>query len=90
MDEIDSTHDELLEQYDTTPTKARLETLRGLAFTRLQELAGEAGVYAQDDRAGDLRQKLAEAGYYLGSVGDHNIYRHDTESGETEVVGSEI
>lgn len=87
--QIRSSHDELQETYSScSAAEARYETLGFVEWTTLQTVAGTEGVYEHGDSAKDLRKKLAEAGYYVGIVGDDRLYRYDYETRETEVVRS--
>lgn len=87
--QIKSTHDDLQEAYsDCNAAEARYGTLGFVGWTVLQSVAGDEGVYQHGDDAKDLRKKLAEAGYYVGIVGDNRIYQYDYETQETEVVRS--
>lgn len=87
--QIKSTHDDLQEAYsDCNAAEARYETLGFVRWTVLQRIAGDEGVYERGDQPKDLRRKLAEAGYYVGIVGDDRIYQYDYETQETEVVRS--
>ena len=82
-------HQELLDTYsDSTAKGARKATLGMVSFKRVQTLASDAGVCEQGDSARDLREKLAEEGYFVGPVGDDNVYRVD--NGEVEKVASSL
>jgi len=74
----DDIHEELIEEYDdVSPQQARKETLHMVSFNLLQKLAGDAGVYEQGDNASDLKEKLAEEGYFVGPIGDNAVYKRD-------------
>lgn len=69
-------HQELLDTYSDSSAKgARKATLGMVSFKQMQMLASEAGVCEQGDSADTLREKLAEEGYFVGGVGDDNVYR---------------
>jgi hypothetical protein len=68
-------HEQLLEDYpDSSPKEARKATLGMVSYRRMQIIASDAGVFEQGDTARDLREKLAVEGYFVGAVGDDNVY----------------
>jgi len=83
-------HQELLDTYSDSSAKgARKATLGMVSFNRMQVLASEAGVYEGGDSAETLREKLAEEGYFVGGVGDDNVYRVD-ENGDVDKAASSL
>jgi len=82
-------HQELLDDFpDSSPKEARESTLGMVSWQRMQIIASDAGVFEQGDTARDLREKLAAEGYFVGAVGDDNVYKVNEEGGVEKVSNS--
>lgn len=89
-DEIREKHAALIEQYEMDdpemhPVDARESTLTALNYQTLQKAAADMDCYPDDPDKRSLRRALAEAGAFLGGVGDHRLYRIDGDGGEVVI-----